>query len=123
MGIRITQLNHVAVHCRDVQHSCDFYGNVLGLQPMARPAFDFPGAWFRVGADQEVHLIGRAPTVDATPRERHFAFKVDDADATASHLRGCDVEFSGPNPRPDGARQIFLRDPDGHVVELFQEPR
>jgi hypothetical protein len=28
----------------------------------------------------------------------------------------------GPHRRPDGATQIFIRDVDGHTVELFTPP-
>ena len=56
--MKTTQLNHVALHVADVDKSCAFYRDVLQLEPMPRPNFDFPGAWFRLGADQELHLIG-----------------------------------------------------------------
>ena len=31
---------------------------------------------------------------------------------------GHTIEFA-PRNRPDGARQMYLRDPDGHLVELY----
>ena len=52
------ELNHVALHVADVKKSCEFYRGTLKLEPMERPAFDFPGAWFRLGEFQELHLIG-----------------------------------------------------------------
>ncbi|HBN74488.1 MAG TPA: glyoxalase, partial [Planctomycetaceae bacterium] len=37
---------------------------------------------------------------------------------------GIDYEVvSPPKFRPDGAVQIFLADPDGHVVELASDPQ
>lgn len=123
--MKITQLNHVAVHVADVEQSTRFYRDLLGLPTMPRPGFSFPGAWFRVGQGddfQEVHLIGR-PVGDAPPpRERHVAFMVDDIDAWAEALREKGVEHTGPKLRPDGAKQVFLRDPDGHVIELCTPP-
>ncbi|MEX0887090.1 MAG: VOC family protein [Phycisphaeraceae bacterium] len=123
--MQITQLNHVAIHVDDLDRSVAFYRDVLGLTLMDRPAFDFPGAWFRVGDDQELHLIARPPTdgdAGRSPNERHYAFMVGDADATAEALERAGVEFRGPRARPDGAMQIFLRDPDGHVIELCTTP-
>lgn len=120
--MNVTQLNHVAIHCADVARSSDFYSKVLGLESIPRPAFDFPGAWFRIGRDQELHLIGRAPQVHTMPRERHYALMVEDIEDTASHLRRHGIDFVGPRPRPDLATQIFLHDPDGHVVELCTPP-
>ncbi|MFW6060853.1 MAG: VOC family protein [Phycisphaeraceae bacterium] len=125
--MEIDQLNHVALHVHDLERSVRFYRDVLRLPEIHRPAFNFPGAWFRIGSGsgadrQELHLIGREQPKEggaySVPRERHFAMKVVDMQAAAAHLREQGVEFTGPNPRPDGAQQIFLRDPDGHVVEL-----
>lgn len=122
--MKITQLNHVALHVADVDRSTRFYRD-MGLSEIDRPAFNFPGAWFRIGADQELHLIARSAQ-DAEgysiPRERHWAMRVDDIAAAAAHLQSCGIEFESAKPRPDGAKQIFLRDPDGHVVELCELP-
>lgn len=120
--MKVTQLNHVAIHVRDVDASCRFYREVLGLESMPRPAFGFPGAWFRLGVDQELHLIGRPVSVESIPRERHFALMVDDIMAFEAHLKAAGVSFTGPKARPDGAHQIFLQDPDGHVIELCTPP-
>jgi catechol 2,3-dioxygenase-like lactoylglutathione lyase family enzyme len=120
--VKVTQLNHVAVHVADLEASHRFYEQVLGLSRIPRPAFDFPGTWYRLGHDQELHLIARPVEGDATPRERHFALKVNDLDAFASHLERQGVAYRGPSPRPDGARQVFVRDPDGHVIELCALP-
>ena len=118
--MKITELNHVALFVADVEASASFYRDTLGLAPMPRPAFSFPGAWFRIGAGQELHLIGGRPPGPVGDRSRgdHFAMQVADVDAAARHLAAKGAAFRGPGPRPDGARQIFLQDPDGHVVEL-----
>lgn len=119
--MRLKQLDHVALHVRDLEESRRFYGEVLKLQPLPRPAFDFPGAWFRLGASQELHLIaGRNREVISSPRGNHYALQVDDLAVWERHLRDVETPFQGPVTRPDGARQIFLSDPDGHVIELCQ---
>jgi len=43
--MKIQELNHVAIYVANVQQSVDFFKQVLKLEPMPRPAFDFPGAW------------------------------------------------------------------------------
>ena len=112
------QLNHVAIHVADVAASERFYRDVLQLEPIARPAFDFPGAWFRLGDDQELHLIGnRTQPVVSNSRGNHFALLVDDIDAWEQHLRTLGVAYYR-KLRPDGAHQIYVTDPDGHVVEI-----
>lgn len=121
--MKIHELNHVAIHVADAERSCEFYLGVLRLAAMPRPAFDFPGAWFRLGASQELHLIGRRDqTVTPESRSNHFALRVDDIAAWEQHLQKLGVEFRPKKQRPDGAWQIFLRDPDGHFIELFTPP-
>jgi lactoylglutathione lyase len=118
----IQELNHVAIYVADVERSSEFYRIVLSLEQMPRPNFDFPGAWFRLGK-QELHLIAEVdgPFL-ATHKRNHFALRVDDIDAWEKHLRRVKANFTPKKSRPDGAWQIFLRDPDGHVIELFTPP-
>jgi lactoylglutathione lyase len=117
---KIRALDHVGIHVDDVATSESFYRTVLGLEPIPRPDLGFPGAWLRIGTSQELHLIGQNSRPDLPPRERHFAVAVDSAVLWAERLREHAVEFDGPRPRPDGALQIFLADPDGHVIELLE---
>ena len=118
--MKIHELNHVAVHVADVARSCAFYRDVLRLEMLPRPAFDFPGAWFRLGTGQELHLIGRhLDTVPPVNGNNHFALRVDDLAAWEAHLKKAGAEFRPRKLRPDGAAQIFLRDPDGYFIELF----
>ena len=115
------QLDHVAIHVADVPHSVDFYARALQLEPIPRPAFDFPGAWFRIGSAQELHLIGgRTEESRSHHRGTHFAILVDSLDDWERHLRSVDVPFRPRKQRPDGAHQIFLKDPDGHCIELCE---
>ncbi len=119
--MHVVELNHVALHVRDVELSKAFYGQVLRLPPLPRPAFDFPGAWFRLGTQQELHLIGdRNQEVHSSNRGNHFALSVTDLAAWETHLKQVQAEFRPAKPRPDGALQVFVRDPDGHWIELVE---
>ena len=120
--MQLRQLDHVALQVADVERSCRFYERVLRLEPIPRPAFSFPGAWFRLGRQQELHLIGdRAAEVHSHSRGNHFALLVDDIDAWEAHLQASAVDYLPRRVRPDGAYQIFLADPDGHYVELCSQ--
>jgi catechol 2,3-dioxygenase-like lactoylglutathione lyase family enzyme len=90
------------------------------MPELPRPAFDFPGAWFRLGDRQELHLIGGrvGPPATGHSQRGHFALLVDDIDAVASRLSRLGAHFSGPGPRPDGALQLFIMDPDGNLIEF-----
>jgi catechol 2,3-dioxygenase-like lactoylglutathione lyase family enzyme len=82
----------------------------------------------------QIHLIlefaGSGPAGNLVPpqlrhsRTHHFAFLVDDAAATIPRLEALGLHvLSGPRPRPDGFIQVFVEDPDGHVVELCSPPK
>ncbi len=129
------RLQHVGLIVSDLDRSRRFYGEALGLEEVERPAnFTFGGAWFRFG-DSELHLLvesdttGRAGVHDPGPSAAfglvaHVALEVDDLDASLARLERHGVGLiGGPMPRGDGVTQVFFRDPDGHVLELFQWTR
>ena len=114
--MRVTDIHHASINVADVERSLRFYVDVLGLEPLDRPAFPFPGAWLAVGPTRQLHLIeGDVPP----DRGQHLAFAVDDLDATVAELRAAGVDVRGPKPVGDsGVRQAFLADPDGNRLEL-----
>lgn len=119
----IRQLDHVAIHVADVPRSIAFYQDVMGLVPMPRPDFDFPGAWFHLGSSQHLHLIGnRDQTVHSHHRGTHFALQVDDLDVWEKRIDKQGAERLARKIRPDGALQTFVKDPDGHWIELCKLP-
>lgn len=123
MAIKIHELNHVALHVRDLEASMHFYGNVLGLPSLPRPAFNFPGAWFALG-NQELHLIEDKELDSAKRRHHHFALLVDDAYAAKAELAAKGIAgLEGPSPRPDGPLQLFFHDPDGYRIEMYHHPK
>lgn len=117
--MKFRQLDHIALHVADVDASCEFYRDVLQLEAMPRPAFDFPGAWFRLGETQELHLIGnRDQDVHSKSRGTHWALLVDDMDAWEARFQKLGVQYAPRRTRPDGAFQIYVADPDGYWIEL-----
>jgi catechol 2,3-dioxygenase-like lactoylglutathione lyase family enzyme len=132
-GLRVKTLDHVTLVVKDLERSRRFYVDVLGMREVERPAFSFAGSWFQAGTTQ-IHLIhefaGSGPAGNLLPESRrnsrthHFAFEVEDAEAAAAWLKKCQVAIlDGPKPRPDGCMQVFVPDPDGHVVELCSMPK
>lgn len=132
--IRVKHIDHVTVVVEDLDASRKFYVHALGMQEVPRPKFSFDGLWFQAGPTQ-IHLIlehaqsSKAGVAEPSAamqlsRTHHFAFEVDDAHAAARRIIELGIPIvSGPKERPDGAVQVFVCDPDGHVIELCHPPR
>lgn len=120
--MQLEGIHHVSLHVSDVTKSAEFYRRVLMLEQVPRPGFPIEGAWFRLAQAQQLHLIGRRDQpVHSSNLGSHFALRVDDVPAYKAHLDALGVEFL-LRTRPDGAEMVFVKDPDGHVFELFSEP-
>ena len=126
--IQVKHIDHVTLVVRSVAVSRRFYVGLLGMSEVARPAFDFEGAWFQAGATL-IHLIEEhdrsgpagfpVEVLRKSSRNHHFAFEVEDARAASALLKDRGIELvDDAKTRPDGAVQVFLADPDGHVIEL-----
>ena len=117
----IKDINHVALHVENVTISKDFYKNIMLFEELPRPDFDFDGAWFRLGTTQELHLLGhRTLPIHSGSRSNHFALSTDCMDEWVEHLTKTGATFKPPKQRPDGVRQVFITDPDGHNIELCE---
>jgi catechol 2,3-dioxygenase-like lactoylglutathione lyase family enzyme len=131
LPIRVRFLDHVTVVVKDLERSREFYVDVLGMEEVPRPGFGFPGLWFQAGPSQ-IHLIeehaasgpaGLARSTGGSVSRGHHAFEVADARQAAEELKRRGLPLAaGPKLRPDGPTQIYLHDPDGHLVELFSHP-
>jgi catechol 2,3-dioxygenase-like lactoylglutathione lyase family enzyme len=134
--IEIRQINHCSLMVQDVARARRFYCDILGMEHVPHPAhYDFGIAWCRRG-DAEIHLVlaadsvqhpGDPPLHPNPPRDvtfaRHICLRVADLDAAVETLRRHDWPIlAGPRPRGDGGRQLYLRDPDGHLIELAELP-
>lgn len=123
-------LHHLTAICQDLERTTAFYRDVLGLTLVSDAVNDDdPDArhfWFGFGGSQHTALLSFLEYPDMEPGQigvgatHHFAFLVDSAEEQAAwlaYLRECDVQCSEIFDR-DGFRSIYLRDPDGHIVEI-----
>ncbi len=121
--------DHLTIIVSDLEATREFYVGQLGMQEAKRPNFDFPGAWFSVGNFQ-IHATLTSEMaglpgwgdreVKSIPRGHHFGFRIDSVDTALPQIIAAGLPIAaGPQTRPDGIRQIYLYDPDGHLVELF----
>ena len=130
--LQVRTFDHVTLIVADIEATRKFYVNLLGMEEKPRPDFDFGGAWFEIDTVQ-IHatitgdLAGMAGwgdrKVKAISRGHHIAFAVDDVNAAHQRVWSLGIEVAdGPKTRPDGAFQLYIYDPDGHLVELFSLP-
>ena len=109
-------VHHVSINVRDAAESIEFYTGVLGLTARTdRPDFAIGGAWLDIGG-QQVHLI-EADVPDNCGQ--HFAVEVTDLDAAVAELRERGVDVGDPSG-VGTARQSFLFDPSGNMIELHE---
>ena len=119
-------MSHVSFPVRDLARSLAFYRDLLGFTEQLRPDLGIPGAWLRAG-DAEVHLIAGVeglplgePPPTLNPAAQHIAFRIDDYQAAADRLRAHDLPVLEAGP---AAGQMWVQDPDGHVIELIAVAR
>jgi catechol 2,3-dioxygenase-like lactoylglutathione lyase family enzyme len=122
----VDMLEHFTVRCTSLEHTRDFYSEIVGLRIGPRPEFDFAGYWLYLGDQPVVHLVladerEKPRAQDAghhTGALDHIAFRGQDLDGTRALLRAKGIDFKEcPVPgRP--VHQVFVRDPDGVLIEL-----
>lgn len=114
---RIIDFAHMLLQVGDIEVSKRFYTDLLGFTPRnAAPLADGrPFVPFRQGLALTSGGPGNALQID------HMAFRVTDVRAAAKRLKAANVKFF--NELHDGiyGLTIYIADPDGNKVELFQE--
>jgi len=146
---RITGFWHAGITVADLDESLAFYRDELGLAVTARSSssavaekvWNLPGATGRIaflavpGSDVSIELIEfggverhPASARPCDPAHGHICLVVDDLDALHARLasrghraRSDDVVTLVGGAAP-GGKSVYLVDPDGYHVELFQHP-
>ena len=117
------KINHVALIVKDLEAACIFYEKELGLEPLPAFLFDYPTAFFKFNDQQQLHLT---EWEDAHSFRGHICVQVDDINALFFRMKVLgiiDIQPWGKVRRlPDGAIQMFVRDPSGNLVELSSDP-
>ena len=117
----VTALHHVNVTVAPTLEAAtkEFYGSVLGLEQVPKPATSRQsGAWYQIGATQ-LHLSVEDGANHARSSS-HVCFTVDDLRATEKRFRDAGIEII-PDPRPSpGSPRFYVRDPGGNQLEIVQ---
>jgi len=126
---RVAELDHVVLRCADQARALDFYVRILGMHEERRVE---PLGLVQLRAGRSLVDLVPAPAgvqVPAVGNVEHFclAVEAEDMAVVAGALRAQGVEVMGDPAERYGAHgmgpSIYVRDPEGNVVELKQLPR
>ena len=144
----MTSLFHVGITVSDLERSVRFYTQGLGFEEVVRQTSDAPYLALTGYAGVEIAAVfvrledgltlelqeyrrvdaGPARTSGTAPvGSSHVSLRVDDLDlalARAERAGGRRVTEAVELDRGinEGARAVYLRDPDGYTIELFEPP-
>jgi catechol 2,3-dioxygenase-like lactoylglutathione lyase family enzyme len=149
LAIKITGVDHTSYTVTSLERSLEFYVELLGFEVVwqreitneyFRAIVGIPncvvrGAQLRIPAStQKLELFEYAePRVSTpvastnSPGSSHMALLVDDLPAMYEDLKGKGVQFRSEPVLIDagankGGYAVYMLDPDGIAVELFQRP-
>ncbi|HEX6303631.1 MAG TPA: VOC family protein [Anaerolineales bacterium] len=111
-------LVEIAYFSDDIEKMVAFYQAFLGMEPVA------------ASQDMAIFVVGQTKifihkTYDTSdgelPPENHTAYAVTDVDAQYQMLVERGLVIEAPPKDYYWGRSAYLRDPEGHLIELIQE--
>jgi len=122
----IRHLDYTVIFARDLVAMRRFYSETMGFELQR----ELSENWieFRVGASvlaltrRGVLFDDPSPPVGTLSLQLAFRVAPPEVDACAEALRSAGVKIEKePKDQPWGHRTVFLRDPDGNVLEIYAE--
>ena len=124
--MQIKNILHVAVRTMDIDATNKFYTDVLRLQvdPNRPDSIPAPGTWLNFG-DCQIHVIAGPKAYGDFDHKTygggnldHMAIRAVGFDAWKEHLTKHGIDYRQNDVRAMGQWQLFIRDPNGIVIEL-----
>ena len=119
----ISAIHHIGIAVHDLEEARHFWGEVLGLEEVARPKAieKYTSAWYQIG-DAQFHVVENkefvAPKGELIP---HIAVAVrrEAFDGVAERVREAGVRIGfGPAAGLDGLYRLVVDDATGNRVEI-----
>jgi catechol 2,3-dioxygenase-like lactoylglutathione lyase family enzyme len=129
----VTHLEHFLLQVADLDATCDWYEQVIGLRRGPTPDFKFPVQWLYAGDKDVLHVTEGGKNVSENRKKYvgqqsealagtgvidHVAFRATGLKETIARLRGLGVQFNERMVNDQGLYQLFLFDPNQVKVEL-----
>ena len=115
------RLEHVAIHCRDLNESIKFYEKFFGGSPTAirKGTAGYGFCFMRIDGAPSIQLMESSGQVGV----HHYGFVTEDIDQVAKDFKEKGAEIIRENRDPDGKLiTIFVKDPNGLELEI-RSPR
>ena len=120
-------IEHVTIRCRDLEASIDYFQRMFDAEVILRRNLDESRkiVFLHLG-ESMLELMGMGPASEPVePREHygvhHIGIKVDDFESSYRDLKAKGADFlDEPFEPTPGIRLVFLREPNGAVIELAQ---
>lgn len=114
----------VNVYCSNVQHSHDWYKNILGLEMKYLPAHNVSEYSERIDPERSLVFFYLCPGLKEWGKAASVSlcFQTADLAARAEELRAAGVKFARELSWEEGADHpsIEILDPDGHGIVIYQ---
>jgi lactoylglutathione lyase len=147
MSGKIKGLGHLAINVKNMKEAEEFYCEKLGIEKIFEinmpenieelypnhPAAIYKGkhwiSYLRVSEWEYIELFQPFPNADPNSGGPnfgsfgfvHFCLVVDDIHSFMADIKQKDVYVdSDATLGPDGSYQAWIRDPDGHRIEIFE---
>ncbi len=123
--MRIDRIDHIVLTVRDIERTCEFYSDVLGMKTVAFGEEGRKALWF--GAQKiNLHQAGNEfePKAESPgPGSADLCFVArGPLEGVVSHLMARDVEIIHGPVKKEGAlgtmKSVYFRDPDGNLIEV-----
>jgi ureidoacrylate peracid hydrolase len=112
-----TDFAHMLLKVSDIKRSERFYVDLLGFT--VRPAKPLPDGRPFIPFKQGLALTAGGPT--SSPQIDHIAFKAKDVRGVAARLKQANAKFDRELHDGIYGLTIYVYDPDGNMIELYEE--
>ncbi len=122
--MQLVDIHHVAIKTVDLERTDWFYTEILGMKFANRPPFEFPGSWYDINGTM-VHVFAGKAAYDKNGQYAsgsaavdHISINAIGFDAYREKFRANKLEWREFDIPSVGLWQLFVKDPNGVLIEL-----